>query len=135
MRVIDRDEVVLNGRYLITDPCYVYGDCDWDKFCKLLWANEGDGITLFEIDGKEIPVMSTCYGDGGYPVIDGKLQVGTFGVDAGLFCFIPWDAEDDDRGVVLDIKGKLMYSNGDAFINGNVIVDTSGNSFEGEEYD
>ena len=27
--------VALNGRFLITDPCYVYGDC-WTEFCKAL---------------------------------------------------------------------------------------------------
>ena len=138
MKILDKNEVILNGRYLVTDPCYVYQRDDderWSQFCRLLWDEKGD-ITIFEIDGKEIPVMSTCYGDGSYSVIVDNQTVGRFGVDAGLFCFIPWEAESDESrtmGPVVDIQGKLTYSNGDAYLNGNIIVDTSGESFEEEE--
>ena len=138
MKVIDRDEVILNGRYLVTDPCYVYGGDGWDEFCKLLWADKqqtGGGITLFEIDGKEVPVMSTRYGDGGYPVVQDGEFAGMLGVDAGLFCFIPWGEEQITIGTIVELQGKLTYHNGDAFIDDNVVVDTSGESFEDKNYD
>src|SRR5688572_1293743 len=163
MRVISTDRILLKGRYLITDPCYVYGDDDWNKFCELLFGNEEQVtgvsektvprpnydaidcpdpkdtikaifaldkeyeaarreaqlklnerrrsiITLFEIRGKQIPVMSTSYGDGYYPVFNPLTgyQVGSFGVDAGLFAFIPWEAERSDLGPIIELEGELV---------------------------
>lgn len=196
MQVIQTNEpIVLKGRYLITDPCYVYGDGDWTKFCNLLFANEEHVagvsrkaippidynaiekiadpkealramldankafeerlreverrynesrraiITLFEIDGKRIPVMSTAYGDGGYPVFNPNtgFEVGGFGVDAGLFAFIPWDDNSHnmrrDLGTVIELDGVLTYEGGDAFINGKLVVDTSGRNVADEDED
>jgi hypothetical protein len=188
MRVIQTNEpIVLKGRYLVTDPCYIYndGDGDWGRFCDLLFGNEervagvsrksiplpdydslgkmadpkeaikaimdankayeakrneadikwGESrrsvITLFEIDGKQVPVMSTAYGDGGYPVFDPTTgtEVGSFGVDAGLFAFIPWTGElgmRSDLGTIIELEGVLTCEGGDAFINGKLVVDTSG---------
>ncbi len=135
MKVLDKHPIELDGRYLITDPCYVYGDYDgggWDEFCTLLWANKDD-IVLFEIDGKEIPVMSTRWGDGCYPVILDGHEVGSFGVDAGLFAFIPTTAESDNRGPIVELKGRLTYENGDAIVDDKLVVDTSGDSNDEEE--
>jgi hypothetical protein len=177
MRVIQTNEpIVLKGRYLVTDPCYVYGNENWSEFCDLLFAHEAKAagghptdvakshlglgeeywerrieaekkfaearrsiITLFEIKGKQIPVMSTAYGDGGYPVIDPKTSnyLGSFGVDAGLFAFIPWSEDShgmrSDLGTIIEIDGVLTCNNGDAFIDGKVVVDTSGDSWDGYE--
>lgn len=193
MRVIQTNEpIVLKGRYLVTDPCYVYGDGDWGRFCELLFGNEervagvsrnniplpdydaignmadpkeaikaimdadkafeakrreaeikwGESrhsvITMFEIDGKRVPVMSTAYGDGGYPVFDPTtgIEAGSFGVDAGLFAFIPWTGESgmrSDLGTIIELEGVLTCEGGDAYINGKLVVDTSGQSHEEDE--
>lgn len=137
MRVIETTEPIrLKGRYLITDPCYVYGDSDWSKFCDLLFANR-EPITLLEIDGKLVAAMSTAYGDGGYPVFNPKTKTyaGSFGVDAGLFAFIPWcDDKPAFYGTVVELDGILTYQNGNAYINGQIVVDTNGEvDFEDED--
>lgn len=142
MRVIETKEPIrLKGRYLVTDPCYVYGNDDWSRFCDLLFANQElvgrNAITMFEINGKHIAVMSTAYGDGGYPVIDPNTgdHLGSFGVDAGLFAFIPWSEGShgmrSDLGTIIEVDGVLTCDNGDAFIDGKVVVDTSGDSWNG----
>lgn len=191
MQVIKTNEPIrLSGRYLVTDPCYVYGDGDWSRFCDLLFENEGyaaskvpypdlnqvdsiedpkerikamfdldrqyeaarreaerkhneerrNMITLFEIDGKRIPVMSTAYGDGSYPVFDPEtgLEVGMFGVDAGLFAFIPWNHEShgmrSDLGTIIEVDGVLTCDNGNAYINDKLVVDTNGESDVEEDW-
>ena len=194
MRVIQTNEpIVLKGRYLVTDPCYVYGNDDWSNFCDLLFNNEelvvgvsrrdipkidynaiekiadpveraqamsdackaydalrsdvdakyGDRrrhvITLFEIDGKQLPVMSTAYGDGSYPVFDPKtgIYAGSFGVDAGLFAFIPWTEDShntrSDLGTVIEVDGILTCDNGNAYIDGKIVVDTRGETDQDDE--
>jgi hypothetical protein len=125
MKTLNKKDILLDGNYLITDPCYIYED-DWNLFCDLLWdgENNNNGITVFEIDGKEVPVMSTKYGDGYYPVYDKNFEVGGFPVDAGLFAVIPWKDKDSNDGPVLTLKGKLTYKDGNAYLNGELLVTT-----------
>lgn len=142
MKIINCNPVVLSGRYLVTDPCYIYGDQDWDTFCDLLFGGVGlnnslPSITVFEIDGKIIPVMPTAYGDGSYPVFDPKTgnRIGGFGVDAGLFALIPWDVDSHDLprkslGTVVEFSGVLNCVGGNAFVDGKLIVDTAGSTNE-----
>ncbi len=91
-------------------------------------------ITTFEIAGKIVHVMSTAYGDGSYPVFDPKTgkRVGGFGVDAGLFAFIPAETLPEgmrgDLGTIVNVDGVLTCKDGDAFIDGKLVVDTSGQS-------
>lgn len=179
MKVLEKEVVHLSGRYLVTDPCYLYSNDDiilWHEFCDLLFQNEErvcgviktkelteeeqsklsveerlrylatnpgsetldetkisrrSVITLFDINGKEVPVMSTAYGDGMYPVFNpstGALA-GSFGVDAGLFCFFPvHDVNEslyNDLGPILDLNGVLTCKEGDAYLDGILTVRTS----------
>lgn len=213
------DSLYLHGRYLITDPCYIYGaDSDefgedeateadketrdqWSEIVDAVYRDElalsfiarreraaaevmrdirakkairfdadpysyegeeqGDlfafqderalahmldpyrrnRIMAFVLDNILVPIMKTAHGDGWFPVFspvaDGKdkpTRVGTIGVDSGLFCLLPENAApkitqsivDDNLGAVIDLSGKLVYSGGNAWMNANILVDTSG---------
>jgi hypothetical protein len=117
------------GQYFITDPCYVIKDDGmWKQVCDLLdWESL---IVVLEINGHLIPIMSTAYGDGSYPVYKDGVQVGQFGVDAGLFAIFPdnntFGFPGERLGVKVDLKGELFYEDGDAEV-GDVEVFTSEN--------
>ncbi len=83
---IDGPLILPAGKYLVTDPCYVYPDKFWSEFCNLI----GDG-GLLSADGKNFFVWGTAYGDGAYPVFSessGEIK-GEAAVDAGLLAIIP----------------------------------------------
>jgi hypothetical protein len=126
MRLINKDTIQLSGKYLITDPCYVYDD-QWDEFCELILQHSLESFLLFEINGTEVPVMSTRFGDGRYPVIQEGKEMGHFGVDAGLFAFIPTTEEIGQSyyGAVIELHGELTYKDGNAFVDGKLVVKTS----------
>lgn len=78
--------------YLVTDPCYIFGDLCWDEFCRKMNHQDspffGRGSFTYYGDG---PVLysRTRYGDGGFDVLNAEgNKIGDFGVDAGLFCVI-----------------------------------------------
>lgn len=79
------------GRYLITDPCYVFGNPHefWLEICHVL----NDRETALEIGGYPVVIVGTAYGDGEYPILREHraqfTQLGTSGVDAGLLAIIP----------------------------------------------
>jgi hypothetical protein len=84
-----------NKFFMITDPCYIVNDGEWDKFLKV--SDYGDDIfEPFKIDGGEILVCSpTKFGDG-YKIIN-KVRVT---VDAGLVCVAQFDKKPKGRNLV-----------------------------------
>jgi len=82
------------GKYVVIDPCCVFGENDdnWKIFCNLI--NNGDDNNVLKIDNALVPVFRTAYGDGGYPVFDvttGYMkELGGIGVDAGLTALVPY---------------------------------------------
>lgn len=74
-------------QYIITDPCYIMDDKQYDKICDDGFNFEGQDFPLKtkrKDDGESIifhTIETTPFGDGGY-VFRGQ----TIGVDAGLLC-------------------------------------------------
>lgn len=73
--------------YVVTDPCYVFRDHGWDRFCDEIFFKRSSGTFVF---GKSSPVLfsRTMHGDGSYTVYREGESLGEFGVDAALFCVI-----------------------------------------------
>jgi hypothetical protein len=128
------------GAYWITDPCYLYPDGEWGKFCEEL---NGDGV--YEHSGHSFFVWATAYGDGMYPIIGPKC--GTAGVDSGMLAVIPsdlvrlWDGEDyakdlEKRALACSIrlarKFTINEEEGNIFFD-KYCVDTSGFTCEDED--
>lgn len=77
------------GKYLIGDPCYMLNDTRYVNLCDELDRLNYDG-GLAVIDGKELAVFSTKYGDGDY-----KDQFGNrYPVDAGIIGCVPVELAD-----------------------------------------
>jgi len=84
------------GKYIIIDPCYVFGDSYfdpkfWDEFCAFSYpdGHKSRGPFAVEMDGKKWFTWSTAYGDGCYPVTQNAKLLGSAGVDAGCLAMIP----------------------------------------------
>lgn len=105
----------VDGYYRITDPCYVYHDGVYDDLCEGRYV---DGVLNF----------STAYGDGGYPVYKDGKKFGHFGVDSGQFCLIKQHSGPEKGGSepIIHLKGNLKYEDGNLYLNGKIVVDTSG---------
>lgn len=76
--------------YVVTDPCYVFGDCDWGRICNEVFFKFGDDGGAFTF-GRSRPILfsGTMHGDGEYSVTtENGVPLGTFGVDAGMMCVI-----------------------------------------------
>ena len=78
-------------KYLVTDPCYIIPNKDWDKFVDDIYSGnklDTSGVLPYKIEGvgKIIAMENTANGDGSTLVTDhlGELQI--VGVDAGLVC-------------------------------------------------
>jgi hypothetical protein len=101
---------------LVTDPCYVFGhmeEVSWDDFCDGLFATEQtNGACILTYKGIEILVCNTAHGDGEYSAY-ASGQKGTFGVDAGLFCFIPYSEAAEKAPELLPFFGADILENGD----------------------
>lgn len=125
------NQLRIDGKFLITDPCYVIPAKDWhtylDENNDVIYECEHFDIATTTYKGKTILVMKTYWGDGGYNVKMGKVHVGSFSVDSGLFCLYPVDETTDATlGPVLELHGLLSCSSGIAFYNFDVLVDTYG---------
>lgn len=102
------DSVSLNGKYFVTDPCYVIPNEQWDEFCENLSKAEEKSknhscICTFDMNGKKAVVFGTAYGDGEYPVYKNDIFIGRCGVDAGLLSLLPVTEEelnDEDQYVL-----------------------------------
>lgn len=88
------------GRYFVGDPCYVFPDHEWFRFCNSLFSEAvgGDGnINSFG----DTPMFASCtaFGDGTYRDINSNAS---FGVDSGLLGAVPeslWNTELTDDQV------------------------------------
>lgn len=130
------------GSYWITDPCYLYPDEEWLKFCDGI-SPERSGV--YDYGKHSFFAWGTAYGDGMYLVmqkIRGEVSdIGSVGVDSGMLAIIPnklveeWGAMEKAK----DLKKRLLATkieakrafvidemNGDAFLGDDFCVDTSG---------
>lgn len=132
------------GRYLVVDPCYVFGDDDalWSKICDAFYPNDDNPKEwkrelVMSVDNDKVYMFGTNSGDGVYPVYQDHSQIGSCGVDAGLLSFIPKEVVDEidcsltrtgggDLGTWVDIDDdyKVKYEDGDVSV-ANLFVDTS----------
>jgi len=93
-RQVYDDERLAAGRYLVIDPCYVFGEPRelWEKICVALNENPDRDMRdplIMTIGDNDIFIFSTAYGDGCYPVLQYGKIIGECGVDAGLLSFVP----------------------------------------------
>lgn len=115
--------VVSAGRYYVVDPCYVFGADDdlWSRLCSYFFPDVAPGRSCFvmRVDGYDVWVGSTAFGDGTYAVRTSK-DVGTVGVDAGCLCLVPveladkWGDSGSKSGHLVEIHSSsdLKYSKG-----------------------
>jgi hypothetical protein len=112
-------EELLNGQYLVTDPCYVIrDDSAWSKFCKKLFEGGDTENNWLLVDGELVYAWGTADGDGSYPVyVNGELS-GEACVDSGTLAFVPMGlvkkinpglarsvlASEDSAGVLVLVK-------------------------------
>ena len=123
-------QVILDGTYIVIDPCYV--DCisaEWDSF-HAMWEwnkyedHNGHEWVLMELDGRVAVMFLTASGDGLYPVKQNGELVGEAGVDSGSLAFIPTNIDGAiprDLGVKVEICGFFKCKEGNAQV-GNVLV-------------
>ena len=82
------------SKFLVTDPCYIISNDEWDRLVSVADNSEGDWLVAFnkEVQGysdeniKMLLVSQTENGDGS---ISGRTERGQFyeiGVDAGMVC-------------------------------------------------
>ena len=139
------------GKYYVIDPCYVFQNADsesnstfWDDFCAFCFpvGNKGEGRNpiMATVDALPVFIFSTAYGDGEYPVTDGKVS-GTAGVDAGVLALIPKKLIDQvpktaKLGVLVTLKENSIpkYDKGDMNC-GNIWVYTNDELEEEENWD
>lgn len=139
------------GKYLVIDPCYVFGNPDvlWSDICDAFYPKDEekhgrgyDSITMTvetESGKHKVVMFSTAYGDGEYPVFDNDEYVGSSAVDAGLLSFVPAELIEEIEAsdhlgtwVQLTEDAKFNFEGGDAEL-GNIFVDTCGCTDEGED--
>jgi hypothetical protein len=75
------------GKYVITDPCYVYPDEEWGSLCDKL-KDDSNGIEM-DYNETKFVVIGTAFGDGGYAVTKAGRTIAIVGVDSGLLSIIP----------------------------------------------
>ncbi len=81
-------------KYVVTDPCYILSDEDWDKCCGIIrpddkkWVAFNQAITgkLAEMTGEPAYVESTGYGDWSNEIYGPGVLNHTFAADAGMVC-------------------------------------------------
>jgi hypothetical protein len=139
-----------HGRYVITDPCYVFPSEMWVDLCEQIFCNDdrkdGCDTGVIEMDGHQIWWSCTAYGDGGYNVRKGGAKVGEFGVDAGMFAIFPIEfvqkykpdlIEENSLAAVVDMCGTVVASgrrrgHGDMEC-GDITVNTSDDNGQDDE--
>lgn len=129
-----------SGRYWVIDPCYILGqDPFWSDLClysyRLDESDFGAAPFRIDLDSQEVYVFQTRWGDGLYPVTDGKTQ-GNAPVDSGMLCLVPESIVtgmglDSCLGVSVELARSSLpvYEDGDLRC-GNVTVFTSGSDEE-----
>lgn len=111
------------GKYVISDPCYLYPDNKWDEFCDQLWKIEHNhtknGVKMIDDSGNEFLTIGTAYGDGGYPLYEnGVLLTDDLCVDSGLLSVIPLEVakswgrmnELNNLGYIIELKEDTIFS-------------------------
>jgi hypothetical protein len=81
------------GDYVISDPCYVLDDADYDRLLTdtdYFNVDSGGGVFKDSVTGLSFAVFSTAYGDGCYLDNYGRR----YGVDAGCIACIPLEMLD-----------------------------------------
>lgn len=86
-------------KYVVTDPCYILSNEDWDKCCKILQTEDNnpdkDKFTAFnqavqgklaEMTGEPAYVEDTGYGDWSNEIYGPGVLNHTFAADAGMVC-------------------------------------------------
>lgn len=133
----------VKGKVVITDPCYVFPKDSWSDLCNQHFCRGEDPPSSGMIDfcGFTTWWGQTKYGDGCYKVHQNGIQVGEFGVDAGLFGifpvefvekFAPQMLGDTQLATVVEIDGDIEYDDG-VLRCGNVTVNTADEEDEEEE--
>jgi hypothetical protein len=94
VKLVPALELKQEGRFFVTDPCYFFGEKFWDAHVKVLFDTRYEEIQSFLVDGINIYVGSTKYGDGAYEVREqlpyGDTKVaGKVDVDAGMIAMFP----------------------------------------------
>lgn len=123
--------VLKKGKYIVTDPCYVFPDSEWSKFCDTTQSIEGNENCALDRDGIKISyngidffVCGTKYGDGCFPIYKNGIPIADLGVDAGLLSVIPvellktWKADMKEAKrlgvfITLDKSYPVKVSDGD----------------------
>lgn len=80
----DSDPTFFDEDIIITDPCYIMKDEDWDEFC-----NDNKNILKEKIPS--IIWRDTLYGDWSCSVFSNNTVIGNFCADAGLVCVAKLD--------------------------------------------
>lgn len=120
------DKIMLKkGKYLCTDPCYVYDKGEnrdnWSKFCNRLFKMDGrDGVVTRDEEGNEFLVIGTAHGDGSFPLYENNNLIANLSVDAGLLSVIPlklakkWSKFDENsrHWKVIELKEDAEFSSG-----------------------
>ena len=144
-----------NEKVWIGDPCYLFGgdaardvnDAWGEVFCTDdLFFKDRTGV--FSFGDFYVAFSDTAHGDGCYPVTRGFDRLGEFGVDAGMFCIVPWklieqyfpawlESHYPGAGVVTTVTGCVIFDDdqvGDAVV-GDVTICTTGEDDEEEDDD
>ncbi len=129
--------IVPSGRYYVVDPCYIFqGDNDlWDSLCAYSFP-EGMPMRqsfVMHIDGYDVWVGSTAFGDGTFSVRTSK-DVGIVGVDAGCLSLVPveladkWGDDGKTLGHLVEVRCPvdLEYSKGNWSVGVDCEVITDG---------
>ena len=90
IKLNDGVEEVLNGEYLVVDPCYlIRGGDSWEKVNSLFFDTDDTDNNWLLVDGYLMFMWSTSDGDGSYPVYLNGKEIGKSTVDSGTLAFIP----------------------------------------------
>ena len=118
------------GKYFVGDPCYVIPEDRWLEYLDLmkksaLYKETGGNQALFEMDGHQVWVASTMYGDGEYPGSDGYH----YPVDAGLIGVTPielckLDQFTDECGRTIEVNGLGVDEEGGTIYIGSIAIPT-----------
>lgn len=125
------------GEYYIGDLCYVMHS-EWKDLCDLMIINREVIDGGYSVNGKEIFIASTAYGDGEYQDEHGN----EYGVDSGSLGIIAIkDISEEDKeniklGHIFTFKEQFQVSACDGgFIFGDVRIDTNDPDEDEEWYD
>ena len=120
-----------SGKYIISDPCYLFPDGEWTDFCNCIkygndpyqpkngncesiYPQNSDSAFEMKYKVQSFYVIPTAYGDGGYDLKENRKSIGILGVDAGLLSVIPFELfktwpdfeklKDNDLGITIELE-------------------------------